>query len=135
MSFSWDTYIVIADELKQIGDNLLANHNSDHAEAAFRSSISRSYYALFRPSRDYLEKRSIYLPSHSGADHRKVKKYMKIEDYQIFTTLVDLSRWRTACDYDNPITDPTVNLNPDDVLFQIARATNDVNRITPLIPP
>ena len=22
MSFSWDTYIVIADELKQIGDNL-----------------------------------------------------------------------------------------------------------------
>jgi len=67
MSFSWDAYIVIADELKQIGDNLLANHNSDHAEAAFRSSISRSYYALFRLSRDYLEKRSIYLPSHSGA--------------------------------------------------------------------
>jgi len=24
MSFSWDTYIVIADELKQIGDNLSA---------------------------------------------------------------------------------------------------------------
>ena len=63
MSFDWNDYVTLADWL-------LTNAEPPKTpEAEQRSSISRAYYGAFRLTRDLAEKRRLYVPTGTGADH------------------------------------------------------------------
>jgi len=107
MAFSWDHYL-------DLGENLhlqIINGNpsySAHIEAAYRTIISRAYYAAFRVTRDYLEKKKIYIPQRTGIDHQNVKNKSDKVDPIIKANLTRLGQLRTNCDYDNPFPPPEV---------------------------
>lgn len=99
MAFDWYDYLELAKTLKALG-----NSNFALSEAAHRSAVSRSYYAAFRYSRDYLEMKNIYRPRRQSEDHRNVISYLNDHDYgEASSSLNDLLEWRHACDYDDPV--------------------------------
>lgn len=93
MSFDWDGYLSVANELK-----------SGESEAHWRASISRAYYAVHQIG---CQKAGI---REEGQMHRKLIEYFQgirgsLED-QIYTDLRDLREDRVRSDYrDNIVID------------------------------
>jgi uncharacterized protein (UPF0332 family) len=56
MSFDWQLYISLAEELLKLSQKRTLE------EACFRSAISRSYYGVFCIARNFLKKKGISIP-------------------------------------------------------------------------
>lgn len=69
MSFNWELYIQLADEL------ISCQEKVDLREAYLRSAMSRSYYGIFCIARNHLIAKNIPIPrvdTHKFADRKSV---------------------------------------------------------------
>jgi len=99
MTFDWSTYLVVARRL------LSAPFATEHREAAFRSSISRAYYAAFCTARDHV-RRAIPVPQ-TGHAHAVVWSYFRKQADRRAQTVarkgVRLKAHRRKADYEDEV--------------------------------
>lgn len=116
MSFDWSQYFDVSQELAKQARNALGPLH----EARLRSSISRSYYAVFGKARIYLRKHD-HIPeiliASNGARiniHQFVREQFQNRadpDYQEIGEALDrLSQYRNIADYD--LNNPALNNLP-----------------------
>ena len=100
MSFKWETYL-------QLADNLINEHkNTDIPEAYLRSAVSRSYYGVFCIAKKFLERKGERIPfrdSHSFVIN-KFKKSNRRSEKKIGGYLNRLKEIRKYADYDDKVT-------------------------------
>jgi uncharacterized protein (UPF0332 family) len=100
MAFNWHEYLVLAQFLQSNGSNL----GQVTQESAYRSAVSRAYYAAFCHSREYALHNYRFILQMTSADHNLVREeFRKRRLYRISDILKDLRQWRNQCDYDNNI--------------------------------
>ena len=102
MSFNWEEYLHLAEELTGITNSLAGE------EARLRSTISRAYYAAFIRARNYLRiHQDIDLPR-NGDVHRYVREYFDRSSNELHRMIAnDLARLRISrnrADYDDIMT-------------------------------
>lgn len=96
MSFDWDHYLALAEDLWR------GALGSKDGEASFRSAISRAYYAAFHEGRIYLKDRTL---AHVRVFER-LRDSPSRKDKQLFEAFKLMRRNREDADYDK---DKTVN--------------------------
>ena len=95
MAFNWAKYLELAIFLQDPQNNL-------HQEAAYRSAVSRAYYAAYHYVLDYATKKLNFNPVNTRDDQQALINYLKNHRHcSIGMTLSDLKLWRNQCDYDN----------------------------------
>lgn len=100
MSFDWREFLNLARLLK---DEPYAKCNK---ESAYRTAVSRAYYAAFCHARNYARDNQGYKPSYDDEDHKNIREhYRMVKMYTIARFLDHLRLWRNTCDYDDVITD------------------------------
>jgi hypothetical protein len=57
---------------------------------------------------------------------------MKKLNITAYNHLMDLSQWRTICDYDQPIEDPSVIINLNNVKIRLAMAKRVISIVAQL---
>jgi uncharacterized protein (UPF0332 family) len=98
MTFQWGEFLETARFL-----HIQGKTNSTPQEAAYRSSISRAYYAAFCHSRCYASARLQYIPLGNEKDHKILRVHLTRHGMQKESQTLDrLRQWRNHCDYDNP---------------------------------
>lgn len=111
MSFQWSDYIDIA-------RFLLANVGVINEEAAYRSAISRAYYAAFCHAKYFAKDNFGFEPSDSAEDHRDLKDhFQRSGKNDVFRKLQRLRQWRNSSDYDDPSYDAN-ELNARQAILQ-----------------
>jgi len=98
MQFQWSHFIDIA--------AFLFNHADDTTiprEAAYRSAISRAYYAAFCHAKWYAKEHCSFEPADNEEDHRDLRNYFKNHGKkELARHLTQLRQWRNESDYDDP---------------------------------
>ncbi|MBI4784919.1 MAG: hypothetical protein HY785_26970 [Oscillatoriophycideae cyanobacterium NC_groundwater_1537_Pr4_S-0.65um_50_18] len=91
MSFNWEEYLHLAEELTGIANSIAGE------EARLRSTISRAYYAAFIRARNYLRvHQDIDLPR-NGDVHRYVREYFDRSSNELHRMIAnDLARLRIS---------------------------------------
>lgn len=115
MPFNWDHFLDFSKELFQ------QIHSRE--EAAWRSSISRSYYAIFHRAKAYADSRMYKFDSAAGMGRHKhlIEWYKSQEDAtlkSIGDTLSRLQQRRVSADY-SPFP-PTKKKKAEDTLVECA---------------
>lgn len=104
MTFDWEDYLRLAEALLRERSRLSLE------EACLRSAISRAYYAAFVRARNFATDRDGFIPSHTGADHRRVNKHFKSSPdrmrRQIGTNLNRIRGCRASADYEDIFGNP-----------------------------
>lgn len=96
MSFQWSHYIDIARFLLDNIENL-------NEEAAYRSAISRAYYAAFCHAKYYAKDNEGFEPGNTAEDHLNLRNYFQTSGRSdIVRSLQRLRQWRNSSDYDDP---------------------------------
>ena len=73
-------------------------------ESAYRSAVSRAYYAAFCYARNYARDNEGFTPSRSAKDHKNLREHFRrTGKIEIASKLEELSQWRRNCDYDDII--------------------------------
>ena len=71
-------------------------------ESAYRSAVSRAYYAAFCYARNYARDNEEFTPTGSPEDHRKLREHFRRRKrVNIAACLDELRRWRNDCDYED----------------------------------
>jgi len=107
MSFNWLDYLALAKFIKDNPDTY-----SHISEAAYRASVSRAYYAVFRSALNMARKEG-FKPSWTGDDHIRIRTFLR-ESAAAPTAIkqnrrkasVELDRlcdFRRSADYDDKI--------------------------------
>jgi hypothetical protein len=131
MPFDWKEYLELARFLQgQTGGPFAA-------EAAFRSAVSRAYYAAFghalQYAADYLGFVPRTRPEEKAQDHGRLRAHMaRRRRRQVAETLDDLRQWRNECDYVADL--PGMDL-PALVGNALAAAEYGFNSLTPPASP
>ena len=98
MHFDWREYLKLARFLQ--GQNGVTYSQ----EAAFRSAVSRAYYAAYCYARNYAKDYQGFRPSGYVEDHEKLRKHFQDRgQLHIVRDLRRLRGWRNQCDYDDVI--------------------------------
>jgi hypothetical protein len=98
MSFEWAQFLDIA--------KFLLTHGSQASvpqDAAYRSAMSRAYYAAFGHVKIFATDTMKYEPEGTEDDHIKLRDFFK--DHQrpdVSRQLSQLRQWRNQSDYENP---------------------------------
>ncbi len=98
MSFEWKEYLALA--------HFLQRHSAPdlNQEAAFRSAVSRAYYAAFCHARNHARDRQGLNPAYTGDDHFLVKKHFSTRRERGVALKLDrLRQWRNQCDYEDSV--------------------------------
>lgn len=99
MGFDWKKYLELASYLKNT-----PGCSSFLKEAAFRSVVSRAYYAAFCHARNYAVIKYGFTKTKSRSDHSLIRQeFTNHGKKKIADKLEDLSVWREACDYDEEV--------------------------------
>lgn len=100
MAFNWKEYYDLAKFLQgQTGSNFTQ-------EAAFRSAVSRAYYAAFCYGRNYAQDRLEFTPQRNAEDHGHLIERLRDRKLgHIAQKLGRLRQWRNNCDYDDTVGD------------------------------
>ena len=116
MSFSWESYIQLGDEL------VSSKQESDLQEACLRSAISRCYYGIFCIARNHLIAKDVPIPRIDT--HRFVREsYQRLPrnvEKKIAKNLRRLWNERKVADYENQA----------DIDIQRAKAALDLSKRT-----
>ena len=88
--FDWSAYLNLAEELA----------GRLEEEAAWRSAISRAYYAVFHSARDYLDRKGPAV-ARSGSTHMEVRNRMLWTERRLGEGLRQLHGLRKHADYDD----------------------------------
>ena len=100
MDFDWKEYLALAQFLQQHAASTSVQ------EAAFRSAISRAYYAAFCHARNYARDRHGLALRYTGDDHYLVKQHFSTRrERGVGHKLTRLREWRNKCDYEDAIPD------------------------------
>lgn len=106
MAFDWKEYLDLARYLQGHGGMSFSQ------EAAFRSSVSRAYYAAFCYARNYAVNKEGFIPKKTAADHERLRlHFQNRRKSDIADDLGDLRLWRNMCDYDDSVTNIKVLLS------------------------
>jgi len=98
VSFDWREYLELARYLAGMGGTLYS------PEAAYRSAVSRAYYAAFCWVRNYAAIKLGFKPQKSPDDHRRLREHLKSQGYVgLASNLNKLREWRNNCDYDDEV--------------------------------
>jgi uncharacterized protein (UPF0332 family) len=126
MSFNWSNFLTLATTLVNV------SNESEVAEAALRSAMSRAYYAAFCAARNFLYERGELSPTRTGQDHGRVKDHFKNSNHkamqQIGYWLERLFEKRVQADYENTFPG---NLTSE-AQFSIISAEKVLNRLAQL---
>jgi len=115
MSFDWSQYLDVARSLVGQGSKPIQ-------EAAYRCAVSRAYYAAFCHARNYARDRHGFRPTRKDA-HRRVRKHFHNRGMShIADKLLDLSRWRNDCDYEDVV--PKTSLMPVSAINEAQKIFN-----------
>jgi len=102
MAFKWSEYLDLAQFLYNNGSNI----NQVTQESAYRSAISRAYYAVFCYAREYAFINYGFITTKSTNIHKEVENQFRRKGLlKIADNLRDLRIWRNQCDYDNEVDD------------------------------
>jgi len=97
MAFAWKEYLELA-------HFLALGQNGFSQEAAFRSAVSRAYYAAFCHARNYARDRHGFSLARSPQDHwRVIAHFRSRRRDDIARCLEVLRQWRNRCDYDDVV--------------------------------
>ncbi|EKF49131.1 hypothetical protein H17ap60334_07433 [Thermosipho africanus H17ap60334] len=98
MQFHWDEFLSLAKDLV----NFKLQHCSE--EAAYRSAISRAYYAAFCYIRDYVIDNLEFNPEKNANVHYLLREHLKKHGkIKVASRLNELRMRRNRCDYDNEV--------------------------------
>lgn len=125
MPFSWLEYLDQARFLETLHREGLNNPGFSE-EAAFRSVVSRAYYAVFCHSRNYARDNQNFIPTEKSDDHWKLRRHFRGKDLtSIASNLAELHQWRKNCDYDDVV------INLDQLLLNaLDNAQEVIDRLT-----
>ncbi|NMG83275.1 MAG: HEPN domain-containing protein [Methanosarcinales archaeon] len=116
MSFNWELYIHLADEL------ISYQENADLREAHLRSAISRGYYGIFCIARNHLVAKNTSIPRFDT--HKFVREeYQKLPrnvEKKIGKNLRRLSKERNDADYEN---DADINVSRAKTALDLSKRT------------
>ncbi|MCR4433928.1 MAG: HEPN domain-containing protein [Caldiserica bacterium] len=114
MSFNWESYIQLADEL------IAYQKQPSILEAYYRSAISRAYYGVFCIARNFLIKKGISIPKENT--HKFVREqYTNSSNWLEKKIGTDLSRLlldRKNADYDDQ---PSIDVQRAKFAVQISK--------------
>lgn len=98
MGFDWKEYLNLALFLEGQSGTGFAQ------EAAFRSSVSRAYYAAFCFARNYARDRHRFSATGTSRDHGLVRDHFRNRKMpEIARRLDNLRQWRNSCDYEDTV--------------------------------
>jgi uncharacterized protein (UPF0332 family) len=96
MPYNWPQFLELARLLQSEAGRLLPE------EAAFRSAVSRAYYAAYNHACVYAEKNFLFTRTREAEDHTRLRDlYRGKGKTGIASGLDDLRQWRNTCDYDD----------------------------------
>jgi uncharacterized protein (UPF0332 family) len=98
MPFEWAQFLDIAKFLLDHGRQV-----SKLQDAAYRSAMSRAYYAAFGHAKVFATDTLNFIPTGTEDDHINLRDFFK--DHQkpeISRQLSQLRQWRNQSDYENP---------------------------------
>lgn len=94
MPYHWEEFLHLARFL-QTGASTLPQ------EAAFRSAVSRAYYAAYNHACVYAENNFSFTRTREAEDHVRLRDLFRGKGKStIADDLDDLRKWRNTCDYD-----------------------------------
>lgn len=102
MAFEWGEFFELAQFLAGNGDTYTP-------ESAFRTAVSRAYYAAFCAARGYASDHQRFMPSYTGADHGDLREHFRRQSVndkrwlKVASKLQQIGIWRTTCDYDESV--------------------------------
>lgn len=97
MPFTWKAYLELA-------HFLYSQAVSPSAEAAYRSAVSRAYYAAFCHVRNYARDQLGFTPRYDADDHGRLRAFLNKGKTRILASRLDrLRQWRNECDYLNDL--------------------------------
>jgi uncharacterized protein (UPF0332 family) len=96
MPYRWEEFLSLARTLqKEAGTSL-------PREAAYRSAVSRAYYAAFNYACVYAENHLSFSRTREAEDHRRLRElFIGRGNPTTAALLDDLRKWRNTCDYDD----------------------------------
>ncbi|MDN7024021.1 HEPN domain-containing protein [Methanoculleus sp. FWC-SCC1] len=98
MQFQWSHFIDVAIFLFSNADDTTIPR-----EAAYRSAISRAYYAAFCHAKWHAKDNFLFEPADNEEDHRDLRDHLKDHGKKdIARYLTQLRQWRNESDYDDP---------------------------------
>jgi len=94
MPFNWGDYLNLARFLQHHTDSSFTQ------EAAFRSLVSRAYYAAYNHALNHATTRYSFTRTYQASDHRRLREhYRRRGDVTTVSILDELRQWRNKCDY------------------------------------
>ena len=94
--FDWANFWDLAQHLEIFGKD-----NPHLEQAAFRTAVSRAYYAAFGVVREYAVNKNAPEITGTYKDHRGVIEFLKKYNAKIGTKLSKLQSWRKDSDYED----------------------------------
>ncbi len=130
MAFDWYDYLVLAHLLHTQAGNGIP------VEAAWRTAVSRAYYAAFGHAYQYA---CTYLqfvprrkPEDKAQDHGRLKAHLQPRRHLVAQELGRLRHWRNACDYEDLLSTTPL---PQTVVSAIAAAEYVFRSLKPPVSP
>jgi len=98
MLFEWAQFLDIAKFLLEHGKQV-----SIPQDAAYRSAMSRAYYAAFGHAKVFATDTLNFIPSGNEEDHINLRDFFKDHERpDVSRNLTQLRQWRNQSDYENP---------------------------------
>jgi uncharacterized protein (UPF0332 family) len=121
MLFEWAQFLDIAKFLFDQGKTHLIPQ-----EAAYRSAVSRAYYAAFGHAKVYGSDVMGFIPTGGEDDHIRLRDHYKEKQRpEISRQLSRLRQWRNQSDYENP----SYNINENQTTTAIRQAENIIQTL------
>ena len=115
--FNWSEFLSLAEGLGSGAQGTSVTLIRD--EAAYRSAVSRAYYAAFCRAREYAIQHLGFRPSNTPSDHGRLASHYLVRGMLlIWQYLDDLRYWRNLCDYDDVV--PDLSTKVEDALREAA---------------
>ena len=97
MPFAWREYLRLAGFLH-------ATVGGFTEEAAWRSAVSRAYYAAFGHARNFARVHDNFIPTGTPEDHDRLRDHLRNHQQErLAQQLGRLRHWRNQCDYDDDV--------------------------------
>lgn len=99
MAFNWEEYLNLARFLHRHTDPSYAQ------EAAFRSLVSRAYYAAYNHALNHAVTNHSFVRTNKPQDHQRLREHYRSRGNTAMVSILDeLRQWRNKCDYNGGTT-------------------------------
>ena len=115
--FDWREFLSLAESLADgaLGTSLTVIRD----EAAYRSAVSRAYYAAFGHARAYASQHFGFIPTNAPNDHQRLARHFQAHNmFLVYWNLGKLRDRRNLCDYEDVV--PDLGAEVQDALTEAA---------------